>query len=398
MASIHKDTRGKSPYWYCYFTNADGSRSCKSTKLKDRKAALEFCIGLERASSLGMTGNLTEIRAKQLISEIVERAGGEALDFRSLKEFSKEWLQSKTTTKSKGTSIRYKGIIDSFLEFLGEKKCKLSIGSIAPRDVLAFRDHEVNQGKSETTANLALKTLRALFNNARRQGLITNNPAEAVETFQASKEQRDAFTNGQVKALYKVASEEWKTMILLGYNLGARISDCASMTWRSIDLEAKVIRYFPQKTKKRGEILLIPIMPELEAHLMSLPSSDDANAPLCPSLFSKGTGGNRGLSSTFNRIMAKAGVYADEGEEKKGKGRRFRNLGFHSLRHTHTSELANAGVSSEIRKTITGHKDDRVHAIYTHLDLNTKRRALKKMPTITAGAKPSKPKGKTRIK
>ena len=225
MASIHKDTRGKSPYWYCYFKNPDGTRSCKSTKLKDKTKALEFCLVLERASRLATGGNLTETRAKQLIGEIVERAGGEPLTFRSLNEFSKEWILSKASTKAEGTSTRYKGIIESFLGFLGEKKANLNIASIAPRDVLAFRDHEVRQGKSETTANLALKTLRAFFNSARRQGLITNNPAEAVETFETAKEQRDAFTNEQVKALFNEASEEWKTMILLGYNVHTPLSD-----------------------------------------------------------------------------------------------------------------------------------------------------------------------------
>jgi integrase len=353
-------------------------------------------MALERAADLGRSGNLVEARAKQLISEIVERAGGDPLTFRSLKEFSQEWLLSKASTKAEGTSTRYKGIMESFLGFLGDKKAKLNIASIAPRDVLAFRDYEVRQGKSETTANLALKTLRAFFNSARRQGLITSNPAEAVETFEAAKEQRDVFTNDQVKALFGVAPDEWKTMILLGYNLGARISDCARMTWRSVDLDAKIIRYMPQKTKRRGEVLLIPIMTELETHLLSLPSSDDANAPLCPSLYSKGTGGNRGLSSTFNRIMERAGVYGEQGGEKKGKGRRFKTLGFHSLRHTHTSELANAGVPAEVRQKITGHKDEKIHAIYTHLDLDTKRRALKKMPSITA--KPIQPKKPSRKK
>lgn len=402
MASIHKDPRGKSPYWYCHFTQPDGKRACKSTKLKDRSKALEFCLTLERAADLGRGGNLVETRAKQLISEMVERAGGDPLTFRSLKEFSKEWLHSKATTRAEGTSVRYIGIMDSFLTFLGDKKVKLSIASIAPRDVLAFRDYEIRQGKSETTANLALKTLRAFFNSARRQGLITSNPAEAVETFEAVKEQRDVFTNNQVKALFRTATGDWKTMILLGYNLGARISDCSKMTWRSIDLNAKTIRYTPQKTKKRGETLLIPIMPELEAHLLSLPSSDDADAPLCPTLYAKGSGGNRGLSSTFNRIMAKAGVYADQGVEKRGKGRRFKTLGFHSLRHTHASELANAGVPSEVRRTITGHKDEKIHAIYTHLDLDTKRRAMKKMPPITsqpkASSKAKKPSTKIKAK
>jgi len=387
MASIHKDPRGKSPYWYCAYTLPGGKRAFKSTKETERTKALEFCLGLERASKLASGGNLTETRAKALISEIVERVGGDSLTFRSLKEFSEEWIKSKQATKAGGTAIRYKGIIESFLAFLGERKAKLNIASIAPRDVQAFRDHEVREGKSQTTANLALKTLRSLFSAARRQGMITTNPAEAVETFAAEKEQRDVFTNDQLKALYAVAPPEWKTAILLAYSTGARLSDCTNMTWKSVDLAAKTIRYSPQKTsrgKKRTSELVIPIMPELETHLLTLASNDTPNAPLCPTLSAKGTGGNNGLSSTFTRIMKNAGIYSDEGEEKKGKGRRFKSLGFHSLRHSFVSELANADVAAEVRQKISGHKSEAVHERYTHLETETKRRAMEKMRGITA--------------
>ena len=50
MASIHKDPRGKSPFFYCAFTLPNGKRSFRSTKLKDRSAALEFCLRMEGAS------------------------------------------------------------------------------------------------------------------------------------------------------------------------------------------------------------------------------------------------------------------------------------------------------------------------------------------------------------
>ena len=224
--------------------------------------------------------------------------------------------------------------------------------------------------------------------------MITSNPGEAVETFDAEKEQREAFTHEQIKALHDAASGEWKTMVLLGYCTGARLSDCARMSWKSIDLQSKIIRYNPQKTsrgKKRTGELVIPILPELEAHLLSLPSSDKPDAPLCPTLCTKGTGGNHGLSSTFTRIMKKAGIYSELGEEKKGKGRRFKSLGFHSLRHSFVSELANADVAAEVRQKISGHKSERVHERYTHIETETKRRAMEKMRGITA-ASSKKPK------
>jgi integrase len=107
-----------------------------------------------------------------------------------------------------------------------------------------------------------------------------------------------------------------------------------------------------------------------------LTSVDDPNAPLCPKLTERGTGGNRGLSSEFQNVIENAGVYSDRGIEKKGKGRQFRTLGFHSLRHTFVSELANSDVPADVRRQISGHSDEKIHERYTHLDVETKRRAL----------------------
>ena len=49
---------------------------------------------------------------------------------------------------------------------------------------------------------------------------------------------------------------------------------------------------------------------------------------------------------------AECRVYSERGIEKKGKRRQFRTLGFHSLRHTFVSELANASVPADVRRQI----------------------------------------------
>ena len=59
-------------------------------------------------------------------------------------------------------------------------------------------------------------------------------------------------------------------------------------------------------------------------------------------------------------------------------------LGFHSLRHTFVSELANADVPADVRRQISGHSDEKIHERYTHLGLeDTKRRALAHLRPIT---------------
>jgi integrase len=185
------------------------------------------------------------------------------------------------------------------------------------------------------------------------------------------------------------ASQEWKTAILLAYYGGLRLRDAAGLVWENVSFERKEIQFFPRKTaganrrpdwkKHLPGQLEIPMMPELEAHLLSVPSSDSPTAPLCPVLASKGTGGRSGRSMSFQKIMGKAGIEPERGIEKKGKGRQFKTLGFHSLRHTFVSELANADVPADMRRQISGHDDEEIHERYMHLDLDSKRRALGKL-------------------
>jgi len=400
MASLHKDPREKSPFWYCSFYLPDGRRAFKSTKHLNRAKANTICLEWERASKKAVDGELTQTQAKKMLGDLGEKliedakkprdvrnsrraedqagkvlsqililAGAEGLKSQSIRDFLMEWIESKTATNAGTTAIRYRGVVESFLAFIGKRKAKVKIASLTPQDISGFRDIEVRQGKSKTTANLALKILRSALNDARRQGLILTNPAEAVKIFTADKEARDVFTNDQVRDLFLAAPLEWQTAILLAYYTGARLSDCSSMAWENISLEKKELRFFPKKTshglqrkpdwkKHVNGQLEIPLPAELEAHLLSLAGTDDPEAQLCPTLAKKSTGGNHGLSGEFTRIMGKAGIHAEEGVEKSGKGRRFKTLGFHSLRHTFVSELANRDVAADVRQKISGHNDE----------------------------------------
>ena len=395
MASIHKDPRDKSPFFYCAFTLPTGKRCFKSTKLKDRNAALAFCLSMEGAAKNAAAKNFPEEQARKILNEIRVLSGDSAVRFRSLGDYCAEWLKSRQATSTEGTSARYSGVVGNFLAHVGKQRSAASIEAVTPQDVKSFRDLEVREGKARTTANLTLKTLRSLFNDARRERLIPTNPAEAVKTFDVVPESRDVFTYPQLRGLIAHASPEWKTAILLAYYSGLRLRDAVGLTWENINFEHREIRFFPSKSnhglsrkpdwKKHvtGQ-LEVPLMPEVEAHLLSIPSSDDPPAKISPALATRGTGGNRGLSRMFHSLMAEAGIYSDRGAEKKGKGRQFRPLGFHSLRHTFVSELANADVPADVRRQISGHSDEKIHERYTHLDLDSKRRALTKLRPLAS--------------
>ncbi len=82
--------------------------------------------------------------------------------------------------------------------------------------------------------------------------------------------------------------------------------------------------------------------------------------------------------------MAKAGI-SNQAKSSKvaGKGRAFSSLSFHSLRHSFNSELANKGVSQELRRHLTGHATDKMNDIYSHLDKKLLKTAVNKLPSQT---------------
>jgi integrase len=57
-------------------------------------------------------------------------------------------------------------------------------------------------------------------------------------------------------------------------------------------------------------------------------------------------------------------------------------LSFHSLRHTATSLLKNAGVSQAVAMEFIGHESEAISQHYTHIEAATMRSAAEKLPNI----------------
>jgi integrase len=380
MASLHKDPRGKSPFWYCAYRLPNGKRTFRSTKLTDHKAADEFCRRLEYASHESKAGRLIENRARELISEIVEHATGEPLRNYTAEDWLREWVQGKKATKAEGTFLKYENAINGFLGSIGNR-AKFNVNQIAPRDVVRFRDAQILDGKNPSTANDRVKIVRMAFTSARKLGYITHNPAEAVEMLPEDAEPaKQPFDIEQVKALLRCSTGDWKGAIMGALYTGARLQDVANMRWESVDLQNKWLAFRVGKTKQR---IKLPMHEALYDFLLELPAPDTGKAFLFPSLAGKGTGGRSGLSMAFARIMERAKVRGEVARERAGEaGRTVNSLSFHSFRHTLTSIMANAGVPVEVRQKFTGHASAEMNQHYTHHEIATLRSAVSVIPSI----------------
>src|SRR6516162_1253175 len=95
MASIHKDPRGKSPYWYVAYALPDGRRVFRSSKQTDRKKAHDLARTLERAGERARAGELSETIVRKLLSDILESVGQRPLVSETVRSFFTSWLSGK---------------------------------------------------------------------------------------------------------------------------------------------------------------------------------------------------------------------------------------------------------------------------------------------------------------
>jgi integrase len=87
------------------------------------------------------------------------------------------------------------------------------------------------------------------------------------------------------------------------------------------------------------------------------------------------------------KLLVKAGLVNPRPKDKNsGKGhsvkRTVSELTFHSLRHNTTSWLKRAGVPESVVRNIIGHESAQVSREYTHMDDETKRKAIRNLPDI----------------
>ena len=380
MAIVVKDSRNRSPFWYACYTTSDGRRLKKSTKETNQAKAKLVAETLQRAEGMARNRELTELRTRELLSDVLQRTSGEALHVFTLQEWFTHFVAQKQKSRSDKTALRHEQMMNEFVEFLGPK-ARRNIAAISSRDIAAFRDHRQSMGLAASTLNTDMTVISAAFNAAQRQGHIGVNPCGAIEALKNRTAHKATFTPEQVSALVDIAEGEWKGLILTAFYTGARLGDCANLQWKHIDLvsEIKTIRFDQAKT---SAVVTTVIHPALEDYLLSLPAPTTDEAFLFPSLAKRNISP---LSKHFHKILTRANIEQRVIREKSddtGSGRKVFALSFHSLRHSFTSLLANAGVPEEVRMALTGHKERAVHQRYTHRELQQLADAIGMLPRV----------------
>ena len=385
MACVWKHDSLNTPYWVARFTNHEGKRINRSTKLTNRQKAQALADRWEVAAKLAGRRELVQAAAVRVLDEMMVATIGEEMKRDSIGDYFLKWMNEpgKHGKRSDATIKAYTTQISGFLAHLGEERSKASITSLTAAEIEAWRNAELRSGKGAKTTNTAVATLRAALEKAVRQGVILHNPAKAVERIEAAGDEKMPFTRDEVATLIKAAREtDWRGMVAIGAFTGARLTDAAGLTWSSVNFEQATISFVPKKTKKTAPKLLVVVMHSQLSEILKKLSAGIGMAPLFPSLHGRSSGSAGGLSNEFASLMKRAGIVVERGSAKQGKGRVVNSKSFHSLRHFFVSELASHEISADIRKKMAGHSSDSAHARYTHLSIEHQRKAMAKIPTF----------------
>ncbi len=380
MPSLHKDSRGKTPYYIAAYTDHLGRRRKRSTKETSKAKAQDVLNGWLKAEAAARGGRLTEARAREILGEILESVSGRKLYAPSVGQYFKDWLTGEKPTVSEASYAKKDQAVRLFIESLGDRAF-LSLESITEADIVKLRDELLAAGRRAATVNgLVRKVLAQPFRSAQKKGLIRIDPVAGLKAVRGDLVEKHPFTTEQVQRLFNTAKGDWKGMILAGFFTGARLGDLANLTWGSIDPAERTITFIQKKT---GGKIKIPIAEDLHNYLLSLQWSDNPKSPVFPTLYGKTSSGASGLSAAFGRLMKNAGIEQGAIRERgNGVSRKVSGLSFHSLRHSFNTVLTNSGVPQELRMKLTGHSSAEMNAVYSHHELATIRGALEHLPRL----------------
>jgi integrase len=353
-----------------------------STKETDRKKAQKLADTFDQAAR----SQITARQAQRIISEIFHRVTGSSLPATTARSYFESWLTRKKPETAPSTHVFYCGKARLFLTWLNDR-AEHQLFTLTTADVVDFRASEATR-VNPSTVNHAIKVLRMIFEDAKRDGILADNPADGIRPVKrSSAPSRRPLTLPEIKQILTVANDEWRSLILFGLYTGQRLGDLARLTWANIDLQLDELRLATSKTGRRQ---IIPIVPPLRGHIETLPAGDDPSQPLHPNAFNSVKKAQKvgTLSRQFYELMVRAGLAtpkkhrkSDDCDGRNGR-RKMSEISFHSLRHTTTSLMKNAGISSAIVQDIIGHESAAISANYTHIDEAVKKTALASLPDI----------------
>lgn len=302
-----------------------------------------------------------------------------------LEAYAETWLRVHKANVEKNTFKTYRHDVDLLIEQCGKKKVR----EITLTDVQAVLNGRA--GLSKSAVKKTAMTMRAIFEAARADRIISFNPCDKLVMPEAedgthrvlTKEEIDLITNACQDHRFHLAA---MLMLYAGLRRGEVMAFDLS---RDVDLKANTIQVIQSVHHEGNKAVLGP--PKSKASVRTIPIMPPL-LPLLEANVGKGLAlpdakGNHMSSSGFKRIfesycynleVVMNGVRKRWADEKQIANWKSCTFLCHDLRHTFCSMLYDAGVDVKTAQLWMGHADIMVTMrIYTHLSNQKQDKATK---------------------
>lgn len=322
MATLFK--RGKN--WHIAYYE-EGKRIYRSLKTADAKIARRLKKELE-----GQLANGSHKREKRI----------------TVADYFKMY-QEETRYRKRSTNVADQSRIREFLRHNGKRV----LNSINYDDIRAYLN--TYEKHSPKTYNHIIGTLRRFFRLATEREFLLKNP---VASFRRKKEPQNPprfLTDEEYMILERLSeSEGIFSMIVTARYTGLRLSELLHLEWQDYDWDRKLVRVLNKPkynhTVKNYQTRVIPISNEFREKLLPYIRAEG----LCFPTPSGKPYNHEGPRRALRKIVAKSAL------------REGRRMGWHDLRHTFASRLAQQGAPIFKISKWLGHKDIRTTMIYSH--------------------------------
>jgi len=246
---------------------------------------------------------------------------------------------------------------------------RIQLAKLTPAHVQRFLREELEAGKGRRTVEVSHAVLRIALGQAEAWGLVRRNVAKLVEGPGGRATERQPFTLEEQTAILAAAQHErLYPLFVTALATGMRLSELLGLRWADVDLRAGRV-HVRNQLSKTGELVelktpasrrTIPLPAKVTAllrehrktQLQSLPAAEPHGLDL---VFRSTVGtplSQRNVLRVWNRVVERAGV---------------KHRGFHHLRHSYGTSLAERGVHERVAQELMGHADSRTtREIYTH--------------------------------
>ena len=225
-----------------------------------------------------------------------------------------------------------------------------------------LQDYLASQAaQSVRTTARRLSSLRRLFQYLVREGQMTQDPSEQVESPRLGRPLPKSLTEDEVEALLAAPDIDTplglrdRTMLEVLYATGLRVSELTGLKLDQVNLHQGVVRIVGKGNKER----LVPLGEEsvywLQRYLKEARAAlfkDSPDATLFPS-----KRGSMMTRQTFWHAIKRYAIVA--GINKV--------LSPHILRHAFATHLLNHGADLRVVQMLLGHSDISTTQIYTHV-------------------------------